>query len=168
MELRGYRSRESMRTNRRRRQFPRSLLKSLPRYRLFDPCIASGALSAAEMRNETRNVPPPSSPPSRRQLGGVVGIDPPLFSLSRRGYKHVRLGPFACCYPMTVTCTLRGTFPERTCTKGYAYPLVYFETLPPILYSLYSPDYPSSRAEVYPYTGCPPERGNSYFSSPVF
>lgn len=73
------------------------------------------------MRNETRNVPPPSSPPSRRQLGGVVGIDPPLFSL-RRGYKHVRLGPFACCNPMTVTCILRGTFPERTCTKAYAYP----------------------------------------------
>lgn len=84
-----------------------------------------GALSSAEMRNETRNVPPlPSTTTADITQPGVADIDPSLFRCW--GYEHDSPTPFACC---TLWCLrLRtyvyiyvGLFYEKTRAGWFSY-----------------------------------------------
>jgi len=81
----------------------------------FDPCIAGCIVlrSLAEMRNETRNVPPPPAPAPPPASAGVADIDPSLFSLLSLRTCWV-LARFACRAPMVVPCMcgLSGAFLE--------------------------------------------------------
>lgn len=140
----------------------RALLKSMPRYRLFDPCIVGCiVLRGNEKRNTKRTT----------VIAAVV-------SPWRRGYRsffvlvveevtNVRLGPFACCTPWQLRAHVHlrvGLSKKKKLVRRDA--CVYFDFTALIL-CFYSPNYPSFRDKVCRIRDVP-ERGNSYFSLPVF
>lgn len=104
----------------------RALLKSLPRYRLFDPCIVGCIVLCG---NEKRN--------TKRTTTTIIIAVVVVVSPRRRGYrslfvlvveevtKHVRLGSFACTpWQLHVNaCIFTWDFPGENLYERDAYPL---------------------------------------------